>query len=358
MNHLIPYEHFQSMPWFMLLLIAAGAIYILMKGADMLVDSAAGLAYRLGIAKVIVGATIISLGTTSPEVAVSVMAAWEGKAGLALGNAVGSIIADTGLIFGLGCVIAVLPADRFVLKRQGWVKITTGILLAALCYLMFFLRGEEANLGRWVGILMLVLLAVYLVLSVYWGRRHPLGDEVVDGADVSELADAAERSTLTLVVLIVVGLVLVVFSSRFVIGSFTELALLWGVPEVVIAATLVAFGTSLPELVVGMTSIYRGHKEILVGNIIGADILNVLFVIGASAVARPLRIVDPTARVPEIFLCLHLPTMLIMIGLFMVYILWAVRQGRFKKWFGYPLLVLYTAYLIINFAVEAGNGAG
>ena len=72
----------------------------------------------------------------------------------------------------------------------------------------------------------------------------------------------------------------------------------------------------------------------------------------------PLYSPDPTARVPEIFLCLHLPTMLIMIGLFMVYILWAVRQGRFKKWFGYPLLVLYTAYLIINFAVEAGNGAG
>ena len=95
---------------------------------------ASGLAYRFGISKVIVGATVVSLGTTSPECAVSVMAAWSGEPGLALGNAIGSIIADTGLIFGLGCMIAVLPADRFVLSRQGWVQFGSAALLALLCY--------------------------------------------------------------------------------------------------------------------------------------------------------------------------------------------------------------------------------
>lgn len=357
MSHLIPDAPFETMAQHqvMLMLIMAGAIYYLVKGADMLVDGSVGLAYRVGIPKVIVGATIISLGTTSPEAAVSVMAAWEGKAGLALGNAVGSIIADTGLIFGLGCCITVLPADRFVLKRQGWVKIATGVLLAGLCYLMFWLEGDVATISRWVGLLMLVLLGGYLAISVFWSRGHPLGDQVADGDDISELADISERSTVTMLGLIVMGLALVVLSSRFVIGSVTVLAQSWGVPQVVIAATLVAFGTSLPELVVGMTAIYRGHKEILVGNVIGADILNVLFVIGASAIAKPLPIIDQTANVPRIFLYLHLPTMLLMIGLFMCYILWATRQGRFKKWFGYPLLILYVVYVTVQYALEMGG---
>ena len=339
------------MPQFMLLLIAAGAIYYLMKGADWLVDGAAGLAGRVGMPKVIVGATIVSLGTTSPEAAVSVMAAWEGNAGLALGNAVGSIIADTGLIFGLGCCLVVLPADRFVLTRQGWVKVGSCVLLAGLCYLAFAMDGDEATLGRWVGILLVVLLFAYLAVSVRWGRQHPHGEPFVE-SDVTIEGHTAPEATWALLSLLVLGLVLVVFSSQFVIGSVTQLAVIWDVPDVVIASTLVAFGTSLPEFVVGMTSIAKGHRELLVGNVIGADILNVLFVVGASALARPLPIVDMTANVPRIFLYLHLPTMLIMIGLFLWYILGAAKRGHFHRWQGYPLLVLYVAFVAIQYVIE------
>ena len=133
MEHLIPHAWFQAQSQILLLVVLVASLAVVAKGADVLVEGAAGSAYRLGMPKVIVGATIVSLGTTSPEFAVSVMAAWSGDAGLALGNAVGSIIADTGLIFGLGCLLTVLPADRFVLSRPGWVPFGSAVLLAAIC---------------------------------------------------------------------------------------------------------------------------------------------------------------------------------------------------------------------------------
>ncbi|MBN4061168.1 hypothetical protein JYU15_01900, partial [bacterium AH-315-I18] len=143
------------MPQVMLILIAIGSVWTLIRGADWLVDGAAGLASRMGIPKVIVGATLVSLGTTSPEAAVSVMAAWSGNAGLALGNAVGSVIADTGLIFGLGCVLVVLPADKFILKRQGWVKIGCDVLLVSICYGAWVLYGPEAKITFVIGMTLL-----------------------------------------------------------------------------------------------------------------------------------------------------------------------------------------------------------
>ena len=338
------------MTQFMLLLVTVASTWFLIKGADLLVDGAAGLADRLGIPKVIVGATIVSLGTTSPEAAVSVMAAWEGHSGLALGNAVGSIVADTGLIFGLGCVLTVLPADRFVLRRQGWVKIATGLILAAGCYGLWALQGNAAAIQQPAGFVLLLLLAAYLYVSVTWARQHP---EPYASAETTEPASGPshERSTAVLTGLMAGGLLLVVLSSRFLIGSASELAVRWGLSQVVIAATLVAVGTSLPELVVGMTAIIRGHKELLVGNVIGADILNVLFVIGASAAATDLPIIDPAARIPQIFLYLHLPFMIAMMLLFLGYILVAVRTGHFRRWMGVPLLVLYALYIVLLLAL-------
>ena len=159
MEHLIPSDWFIGRSQLFLLGVTVIAIAFLIRGADRLVDSASGIAYRFGISKVIVGATIVSLGTTSPECAVSVMAAWSGESGLALGNAIGSIIADTGLIFGVGCLMARLPADRFVLSRQGWLQFASGALLAGLCYGAWIVLGDAAILGRRVGVLLLGLLA-------------------------------------------------------------------------------------------------------------------------------------------------------------------------------------------------------
>ena len=349
-----------------LLLLVVSGIAVLIKGADLVVDGASGLAIRAGMPKVIVGATIVSLGTTSPECAVSVMAAWSGESGLALGNAVGSIIADTGLIFGVGCLMVNLPADRFVLQRQGWVQFGTGILLAALCYNAYFLEGDEAVLSRLTGALLLTLLVVYLFVSIRWSRRHRYGEPFLTSEDVIEASashvaivpeaeDKAKKHTkVYLVAVMLAGLVVVVFSSRVLICSVTVLAERWGVPNVVIAATIVALGTSLPELVVGITSIAKGHGELMVGNVIGADILNVLFVIGASSIAAELPVVDHGDR---IFLYLHLPVMLVILMLLRVFMAFAIKRGCFQRWNGFPLLMIYLGYVVSQFILTGSTAS-
>lgn len=345
MEHLIPPAWFEPLPTILLLLIATAATLALFKGADALVEGASGIAQRMGMSKVIIGATIVSLGTTSPEAAVSVMAAWSGEAGLALGNGVGSIIADTGLIFGIGCLMAVLPADRFVLRRQGWVQVGSGLLLAAICYGMYLGRPYNPVLGRLVGLLLITLLVWYMLISVRWSRRHPQGEPFLSDEKLRPQPPAA-RSLSTLLVRGLVGLLVVLLASHVLIVCVSIVAERWGVPKVVIAGTIVALGTSMPELVIGLTSVRKGHPEILVGNVIGADILNVLFVIGASALAKPLPILDPEAARPAIFLELHLPAMLAILLLFRVFIARSVGRGHFKRWYGLPLLAIYFAYTV------------
>jgi len=148
------------------------------------------------------------------------------------------------------------------------------------------------------------------------------------------------------------GLVVIILSSRVLICDVTVLAGRWGVPQVVIAATLVAVGTSLPELVVGLTSLVRGHTELLVGNVIGADILNVLFVVGASAAAAPLPIIE---QGNHIFLYLHLPAMLGVLVMFRLFMFPAIRRGQFQRWQGIPLLLAYVAYVAGQFLVSRGQ---
>ncbi len=339
----------------MLGLVVIAAFYFLTRGANLLVEAASGLALRLGLSKIIVGATVVALGTTSPEAAVSVLAAWDGKPELALGNAIGSIIADTALIFGLGCVLVALPADRFVLTRHGWVQFSAAILLAGLCYAAFLIDGEAAAITRPVGVLLLAGLVWYLVMSVRWSRQHPAhgSDMAIDDVGV-DVEQARRSSVLKLLGMLVLGLVLVLLSSRFLILGVSETAVRLGVPNVVIAATLVALGTSLPELATAIAAIVKGHYEILVGNIIGADILNVLFVVGAAAVAADLRIIEIDSPAPHMLLYLHLPFLVGIIVMFRLFIFRAIRTGSFARWMGVPLLASYVAYVALQFTLGTG----
>jgi cation:H+ antiporter len=318
-----------------------GSMVLLLVGADRAVSAAVKLAKALGISTVIIGATVVSLGTTSPEACVSVMAAWQGKPGLALGNAVGSIICDTAMIFGLCACLVRLPLDRFVLKRHGWLQLGAGTLLTMVIALSALARGsmEAAIVPRWVGMGFLVLLTGYMVVSFRWAKQHP---EMIP----TEATRKAKRTDVAAVVgllgVLVVGLAMVVFGSDVLIGSVKELCIRYQVPDHILAATLVAFGTSLPELVTALMAIIRGHPELLVGNIVGADILNVLFVVGASATATPLK-------VPVDFFYLHLPAMMLALVLLRVYIF--TSRDRFHRWQGVPLLLLYVGFVTVLLTV-------
>ena len=326
------------------------SIAMLVYGADRAVTAAASLAAAAGLSKAVIGATVVSLGTTSPEAAVSVSAALHGNPGLALGNGVGSIICDTALIFGLCCCLVRLPKDRFILNRHGWVQFGSGVLLVVTALGLWAFSGDinAVEVPRGVGFVFLALLVGYLVMCVRWSaereavvahggsRVHAAGRPVVP----------AQRKLLCLLVL-VGGMVLVVFGSELLIGSTKEICRCHRVPPAVMAVTFVALGTSLPELVTAVTAIRKGHADLLVGNIIGADILNVLFVIGASASATPLKI-EP------LFFTFLLPTMMVVLLLLRFYGL--SREDRFRRWHGVPLLAAYAAFVALAVWLGASGG--
>ena len=324
-----------------LLLIIVFCIAMLSFGADWMIDGVVDLAERTGLPKIVIGATVVSLGTTLPEAFVSVMAAYMGNPGLALGNGVGSIIADTGLIFGLTCILAAVPVNRYILNRTGWVQVGSATLLVLISIGVLLLSDGEPKIERWVGFLFLALLVLYLYITYVWAKQ---------GSGVLPEDEIAEHELMSVGkswILIVGGLFLVILGARVLVPSASEIAMRVGVPDDVIAATMVAFGTSLPELMTAIAAIRKGHPEITVGNIVGADVLNVLFVIGAAAAASPLLI-------PMNFFYFHFPAMLIILYSFRVFISMN-KEGVFHRWQGYWLLGVYLCYVILQYTLNIGS---
>jgi cation:H+ antiporter len=270
------------------------------------------------------------------------MAAWQGEPGLALGNAIGSVLADTAFIFGIGCIFLSPPAHAFVLKRQGVVHALSVFAIIALCYGSYFLL--DASVNRYMEIFLIAALIAYLAISMKWGKEAP--DLLSDDLEVEpNVLFSIFPAFVYPFCAIIIGLVVVFCSSKFVVGSAIQLATIWEVPEAVVSATIVAIGTSLPELAVAISAIKKKQPDLLVGNIIGADILNVLFVIGASSVVSGLAIVDADSSSPYVLLYLHLPAMFVMEVMFLFYVLMALKRGHFVKWNGYSLLALYVIFV-------------
>ena len=332
-------------PTLALVVLLAACIVVLSRGAGWMIDGAVHLARRTGLPKIVIGATIISLGTTTPEAFVSVMAAWMGNPGLALGNGVGSIICDTGLIFGLTCLLSTVPVNRFILNRTGWVQVGAATLLVLISLVALVRTPEQPMLHRWVGFFFLTLLCGYMYVTYSWAR------DGAEAASMGETEDDGEMASLgKALILCLGGLLLVVVSARLLVPSAAELAHRIGVPDDVIAATLVAFGTSLPELMTAITAVRKGHPEITVGNIVGADVLNCLFVIGAAAAAKPLEI-------PPNFFLFHFPAMLIILYSFRSFIAMN-KDGSFKRWQGAWLLGIYMVYLVLQYGLNFGGTSG
>jgi len=329
-------EYVLDLPMLGLLAVIAVCLYLLSKGADLLVTEAVTLSIRLGVSKVLIGATIVSLGTTLPEVSVSVMAALKGNPDLALGNAVGSIICDTGLILGLAALIGKVPLERKLVNRQGYVQLGSAALLVVAC-LPFSRMGSVFDAGgglpQAMGFVFLGLLAGYLWLSARWARDTSIAPPVE-----GHVGETAWKILLK----IALGLALVVLSSEVLIPTVEETAVRLSIPHAVIAATLVAFGTSLPELVTAITAVRKGHGELAVGNVIGADILNALFVAGASAAVTP----GGLAAGPKFFTTLF-PAMLGILLLFRISV--ALSGNVLGRKSGAGLLGAYLAYLWISF---------
>lgn len=270
--------------WALLLFIGA-MLAMLAKAADVLVEQAVRLSRQWGMAPMVIGATIVSLGTTLPEAAVSVTAALQGNPDLALGNAVGSIICDAGLILGIALILGPIPLDRRVVNRQGWLQIIAAFLLIGLCIPYGSLSTvweEGGRLPQWGGWILVALLFVY----IGWTLRTGKGP-VLEAEGPAQSTESPKTPAWATFLKLSAAIAVVVLSSHLLIPGVSEVAVRMDVPKALIAATLVAFGTSLPELVTAIASVRRKRGDLALGNIIGADILNVLFVAGTAAAVTP-----------------------------------------------------------------------
>ena len=337
------HEIFMGVWWPFLAAIIGGGILVRGKGADVLVSEAVILSERLKIPKVVIGATIVSLGTTAPEAVISVLSALQGEPGIALGNAVGSVIADTGLILGVACLISPPPLDRSIVNRQGWIQYGSGWLLVLACVpwsnpLGAFENG--GNLPQWVGVIFLCMLAWYIGWTVYRSMKDRSGP-----ADLDELEDDKKLSTGVVILKLALGLLAVVASSWILIPAVTAASERMKVPDGVVAATIVAFGTSLPELVTAVTASLRGHGDLAVGNVVGADILNVLFVSGAAAAVTQGGL-DAGAE----FFWVYFPCMLVILTVFRVGIFFC--GDRLGRGFGVVLIFFYLVSTVVGFVAK------
>lgn len=343
MEHLID-EFVKGLTSPVLFGLIAVCIGVLGKAADWLVREAVALSERWGVPKIVIGATIISLGTTTPEAAVSVLAALDGDPSLALGNAVGSIICDTGLILGLACLISPPPLPPNIVNRQGWLQLAAGFLLIAACMPWndpaSAIRPDGGGVLRQeMGFVFLGLLAAYMWVSARWARSEPEHGEL-------EPLETDVRAPLAVILgKLILAVALVVLSSHVLIPAVGESALRVGVPQEVIAASLVAFGTSLPELVTAITASCRGHGDLAVGNIVGADILNVLFVSGAAAAVTPGGL-----QASHYFFTILFPAMAFILVMFRIGIF--VARDRLPRAFGVILLLTYAAMTTASYGLS------
>ncbi|TFG58909.1 MAG: sodium:calcium antiporter, partial [Spirochaetales bacterium] len=277
-----------------------------------------------------------------PEAAVSVFAAAQGNPDLALGNAVGSIICDTGLIIGLAALIAPLPLDKQVTSRQGWLQIAFPLLLVLLS-LASIARGgafpAEGVLPQWAGFVFIGLLIGYIFISIRWARK---GTAVIP-AEEDEKIDTGRTGLV--IFKLVLGIGIIIVSSKVLIPAVEITALRLRIPPSIIAATLVALGTSLPELVTAVTAARKGHGELAIGNIIGADILNVLFVSGVSA-----AVTLGGLAVPPFFFVFQFPIMLVILVIFRLITL--LSKEKISRLSGIVLLVFYAGYVVISYTMK------
>lgn len=250
-----------------ILLLAVG-FFMLMKGADWFVEGSAGIAKKMGIPQLVIGLTIVAMGTSAPEAAVSINASIKGNAGIAIGNVVGSNILNILIILGISAVLATMAIQKSTFRYEIPFMIFVTVVLIALG-----MTGEYVT--RVEGIILWMLFIVYL-LYLFRLAKQGTADE-----------DTEDRPIWKLFIFMVLGGVLVVWGSDVTVDSATEIAKMIGLSERFIGLTIVALGTSLPELVTSVIAAKKGNADIAIGNIVGSNIFNILFVIGTASIIAP-----------------------------------------------------------------------
>ena len=308
------------------LLSMGGGVLLLLAGAEGLVRGASALALRMGITPLVVGLTVVAIGTSSPELVVSIQAALAGEGGVALGNVVGSNIANLGLIVGVAAVLTPMTVARKLVRHD------VPIMLVSMAALVVFLL--DGTLERWEGGVLLAAAIVYTVDGIRTSRREVREANAKLPPEVTEALGEVGAGFKRHILLVVGGVALLVFGADRLLAGAVVAATQLGVSEAVIGLTLVALGTSLPELATTIVAARRGEAEIALGNAIGSNIFNVFSVLGPAALAAPIASVGIGADVLSI-----------MVGFGLVTLLFLYTGGRTRRWEGAVLLLGYLGYI-------------
>lgn len=319
-------------------LLFAFAFVPLALGADWLVRGAAGLAQRFGVSPLVVGLTVVAFGTSAPELVVSALASLEGQPDVAVGNIMGSTAANVGLIVGVGALIRPIEVHRSVIVRE------TPLVIVVLSLVMVLSLNDAV--GRLDGFVLVSGWALYLLFLLRWERvglfgktdRAPAADAHPPeaGTDAEEAGVAAPGVWWSLV-RIGLGLPSLTYGAKWLLEGAEGLARSLAVPEAVIAATMIAVGTSLPELASTLVAAFRRMGDIAIGNVIGSNIFNLGLVLGTAALVRPL-VLHPTIVVGYVLPALAFSVILIPL---------ALHRGTVQRWEGGLLLLLYLAYIVL-----------
>ncbi|MBK6973961.1 MAG: calcium/sodium antiporter [Sterolibacteriaceae bacterium] len=301
----------------------------LVAGAELLVRGASKLALSFGISPLVVGLTVVAFGTSSPELAVSVKSAWSGQVDIALGNVVGSNIFNVLFILGLSALITPLLVAQQLIRQEVPVMVGASLLLLALAW--------DGGISRWDGALLFGLLLAYLVFVIRQSRRE---NKAVDAEYAQEFGDGSrwDRHWSVQLLLIACGLALLVAGSDWLVGAAVVFAKQLGLSELVIGLTIVAAGTSMPEVATSVVAALRGERDIAVGNVVGSNTFNILCVLGLSSLVAPASL-----TVPVSMLSFDLP---VMIAVAVACLPIFFTGNLIARWEGAVFLGYYVAFTV------------
>jgi cation:H+ antiporter len=322
------------MTLFVILQLIAGFV-LLTVGAEGLVRGAARLAALLGISPLIVGLTVVAFGTSAPELAVSTQAAFAGTGGIAIGNIIGSNIFNILFILGLSSLIVPLVA------AQQLVRLDVPLMIAAsFAFLLFALDGAISRVEGLVLVAGVIAYTLFLIRQTRRDRAARVPDEV---AELTEQAGSGRRAWLVNLALIVVGMALLVLGARWLVDSAVTIARAFGVSDLIIGLTIIAIGTSLPEVATSVMASIKGERDIAVGNLVGSNLFNILVVLGVAATVAP----EPIGVPPEA-LRFDLPVMVaVAVATLPIFFTgYRISRGEGALFLGY--YVIYTVYLIMQ----------
>lgn len=301
-------------------------LLLLVLGADSFVRGASGLALRLGVSAFVVGLVLVGFGTSAPELAVNLTAAWQGRYQMAVGNVVGSNVANIGLILGVSALIAPLAVRARLLRIEVPLVVATSIVL--------WLLALDGTLGRYDAALLLSGFIALLWLVASDARK----ESAAVRAELSEAATTQTELKRNLLRL-AIGLGLLLFGAHKMVGAAVSLATAWGMSELTIGLTVVAIGTSLPELAASAMAVWRGHADLALGNVVGSNLFNVLLILGLTSAVHPLPVGAASLRV-------DLP---LMIGFALMLYPIVRRNMRVDRNEGIVLLAAYAVFLAVQF---------